>query len=57
MSDTSGEYELNDIVISVSPDDGEGSVDLSFELADGETPTYSGTYSGTMTFTIIIATN
>lgn len=50
------EYKLNDTVLSVNPADGtsSGSVSLAFALADGETALYSGTYSGTMTFTVSV---
>ncbi|MCD7762994.1 MAG: hypothetical protein LUI14_07310 [Lachnospiraceae bacterium] len=49
------EYALNDTVLSVDPADGtSGSVSLAFALADGQTALYSGTYSGTMTFTVSV---
>ncbi len=49
-------YNLGDPVLTVDPASSDsGSVALTFALADGETPTYSGTYSGTMTFTVAIS--
>lgn len=56
----SGDTVINigDTVLAVNPDDttadtlANGSADLTFSLADGETVKYSGTYTGTVTFTI-----
>lgn len=51
----SGSYILNSEVLTVDPaSSSEGEVELSYTLDDGQTPKFSGTYSGTMTFTVSV---